>query len=175
MNRRNILQLSCLFVSPAVAGCGGDGILDGPPSRRLRIRLQRLTQTDREYQLNLTISNDLVRQGDIDNVTIIAYSESGEIACEKAIGTLGSGNREENVNISCSGFPALISAEISNDCNNVIIDILHWIGTDSQKSLNIPDEIPNNTPVYNGTETRNCGEPLPPEWFTGTNGSTKLE
>jgi len=93
--------------------------------------------------------------GSIPDVTLIAYTEQGAVACERTVGQVEGGD----FTLACTAFPAIISARSELDCEDVIIDILYWTGTDEQQERPIPveSEIP-----YQTTE-RECDESLPPE------------
>jgi len=39
------------------------------------------------------------------NVSLVGYSESGDLVCEKSLGTLGPNASPHTVNVTCSGFP----------------------------------------------------------------------
>jgi hypothetical protein len=61
--------------------------------------------------------------------------------------------------LACTAFPAIISARSGLDCEEVIIDILYWTGTDEQQERTIPED--NEIPYQ--TTDRECDESLPPE------------
>jgi len=169
MDRRSLCQQLGACVLLGVAGCGNPAWKDSP-DRLLDIYVLEVVPQNNSYQLTVGIQStgpeDQTRE-----VRILAYSEQGQQVCGEDLGTIQRGR--ESTQINCSGFPAIITADAATSvCDDLNIQIVHWIGTEDQKQLRIPDEIPDDTAVYEGTDTRRCNESLPPTRLITTDTAT---
>jgi len=155
MRRRSLLRAGCVALTVAVPGCGNRA--GSNPPNELLIRFPEVIPTDSKWQLRVT--TDVTRAITIEDVTIVAYSETGRLAGEKEVGDLDIGVDDHR--LECSRFPAIISARTATPCERVMVHILHWIGTDEQKQLQIPEQVSTDATLYEST-IRKCDESLPP-------------
>lgn len=158
MNRRQLLAGLSAGICGSVAGCGGRFIFQPEPSARLYLRDPEVTPVGSGWTLELTTEVP-PRTSEIPNVTLVAYTEQGTVACERTVGQI---EEDTDFSLECTAFPAIISARSGLDCEDVIIDILYWTGSEEQQERRIPEEITDSVGIYRVTE-RECDESLPPE------------
>jgi len=170
MNRRSLCQQLGTCISLGVAGCGNPAWRE-PPDRSIRLSGLEVIPRNESYNLTVQVDSTGGGEGQIQDVQILAYSEQGQQVCNKDVGTIQRERR--SIRLDCSVFPAIITADAATSvCDDLMIQIVHWIGTEAQKQLRIPDEIPDDTAVYNGTDTRQCSESLPPARLITTDTAT---
>jgi len=157
MNRRQLLSGLSAGICGTVAGCG-DFVLQPDPPAKLRNRGIEVSSTDSGWTLELSFDVFPLR-GSIPDVTIVAYSEQGEVACERTVGQVEGGVAD--FRLECTAFPALASARTAMNCEEINIDIVYWVGTPEQRRYT-PDQLPDDTILWRTTQ-RQCGESLPPE------------
>jgi len=159
MNRRTLLQWLGGSASIAVAGCG-DFIYNSPPKKELELRDIQAQSTSDGWDVTLRTSlphTDTVRNG-----TLVGYSRSGELVCQEEIGDLE--RNGEKHTLSCSTFPAIISATTDHACSEITIQVRYWPGDQT------PNRQQTNT-TANPTTLRqqwdrmevDCDKDLPPE------------
>lgn len=172
MNRRTIIRCCCVGGAIPVAGCVPDpgGNLDGPTPQELRIVSLQIHPIEDGFEL--TVELEIVpHDRNWENVVLVGYTRSGRLACQKPVGTVDGESIAKPVTVSCSAFPEIITAQSALSPCNHSITIVVWIGTADQKHLHIPDDLPKNTSVWDGSFTRQCEEGLPPERFLNDQGT----
>jgi len=174
MDRRTMIRWCGTCAALELAGCGRF-VFQDKPKRDLDLAMQEVTPLNNSYQATVSISYGVGSEEPFQDVQILAYSEQGQQVCDKHVGTIGSGGRE-TVRLNCSGFPAVVTADTNTSvCNDsVMIQVIHWIGTEEQKQMQIPDEIPQDTPVYDRTNLE-CNESLPPDRLISVSQSSTTQ
>ena len=172
MNRRYILGWLSSSLPMLLAGCGGDYKGDGPPSINLNVIVLEVRPTTEGFELTTEVSNVGYREDRIEGVHVLAFSESGRQAGEKQVGVIEEGGKRKKVSLACSEFPEIVTAKAATSvCEDLIVDVRYWVGTDRQKGKHIPDELSEDAFVYDIT-TRKCGESLPPERLVNSSTSS---
>ena len=159
MNRRQCLAGLSAGICGTVAGCTRF-IFQPEPAARLYLIDAEVSSVESGWILELTTEVPPRPTDGIQNVTLVAYTDQGTVACERAVGHVDDGFTD--FELQCTAFPAIISARSGLDCEDVIIDILYWTGSEEQQERRIPEEITDSVGIYRVTE-RECDESLPPE------------
>lgn len=157
MKRRGFLRLYLGGGAISVAGCNGFRRDDADPSPVLDI-FAEIHETEVAWELTARVRNTHDWDVSIHNVTLLAFSKNGTKVCQNDVGDLIKlETKEQTVTISCSKFPAIITAKAEETpCDGAQISLLIWQGTEQQKSN------PNDPDLWEHTR-RKCNEPLPPE------------
>jgi len=106
LERRTLLTVAGSTVCSLTAGCVNTAV----QNRSLSLRLINIRNTsDGEYKMSVEVLGGGVGKSDewatFHNVSLVGYSESGDLVCEKSLGTLGPNASPHTVNVTCSGFP----------------------------------------------------------------------
>jgi len=171
MDRRTLLRSFTVGATAVAAGCGR--YVGNPPEpKRLEIQFRSLRPIDNGYRLSVQLSNNGEPQDTIENATLLAYSESGELVCRKEAGRLNAERLQTNVTVTCSDFPAIITGSSDTSiCDGIEIPIIHWTGTDDQKEVHMPEDVPEGVVWFENT-LRECDQELPPERLLKNNNET---
>ena len=163
MRRRQLLRQCGVGIAAVLAGCG-QFVGQPDPPQTLNIDISQVVPVSSGWQLRLATEAVPVTES-IPEVRLVAYTEAGELVCEKVIGELDGGTTEHQ--LSCSEFPAIISARTGLDCERVNVQIVYWDGTPEQRQRRISEEITGEEFVYQNTRWK-CDESLPPERVLST-------
>ena len=158
MFRRRKLLGGIAWIALSTAGC-----VEGPSNDpQGELDFQGVTVRERSDAWRLITSlNITVRK--FENITVVVFDDNGDRIDEHQIGTvdppgLPDGTKRE-IEMDLDAFPAIISAEADKPpCDDRLIDITYWIGTDEQRGR----EISESEKVWEET-FRECDEVLPPE------------
>jgi len=109
----------------------------------------------------MTTIDIVVRE--FENVIIVVFNGNGDRIGEHRIGTVDPpglpGGEKRELELDLDEFPAILSAEAdAPPCDDRLIDIMYWTGTDDQRGR----EIPEGETVWEDT-FRECDEAFPPK------------
>lgn len=164
MNRRTFIQ-STVTIS-FFSGCGQP--INSPTPRTVNINIQSIGHENNTWILLLELDIAPLRV-EIPDIELLLFNSKGKKQCEHYVGTLSGGRSE--VRFQCSEFPEIISARTSLDCEETHTEIIHWVGTEEEKSeygTEIQEEqgYPTDSSLEDirwETTRRHCDEKLPPE------------
>lgn len=145
-----------------LAGCGAYPA-DSTPQTTLN-PLVDVNKTDSGWTLEGSMRNVHPSAVALHNVTVVAYSQQGDLVCEYEVGTLNVSQPQERLSTQCDGFPAVITGTANEQlCKGVVIIIIWvWEGTDRERESKYDD--PSQWEDYN----RECEGTLPPDRFIET-------
>lgn len=157
LNRRLAVEITAGGFFALLAGCVTP--VDYPNSRALTASAISASESERGWQLTLTVSNSNTygnHQADFHDVSVRVYSEQRELVCSKDVGTVSYQqdiNNGIDVTLTCDGFPYLVTfSAAESPCEETTrIDVL------------IYDRQVHGDYVWDGTYRRECNEGLPPE------------
>lgn len=157
ISRRGVLEITPGGLSALLVGCITP--VDYPKSRTLTASAISASESERGWQLNLTVSNSNTfgnHQADFHDVSVHVYSEDRELVCSEDIGTVSYEqdiNNGTDVTLSCDQFPFMVTfSATESPCEETIrIDVLVY------------DRQVDGEYVWDGTYHRECNEGLPPE------------
>ena len=159
MNRRLFTRFLCGSMSVLYAGCSGQLKGNGEISPRLDI-FAVVERTDSGWKLTVRARNTLDWDVSLHDVTILAFSDTGEEVCQAYVGDLIKLEEpDRTVTANCSAFPAIITGDAEESpCDGAKIEIIYWIGSDEQRHSDVPNDVKLWEDTY-----RKCNEPVPPD------------
>lgn len=160
MDRRTLIQ-SCGGLPVLLAGCV-ESVPDNTGESTLELVIYpEISSSDDGWTLVAKVRNVHDWQGSFHDVTLLAFSDTGDEVCRKQIGDMletDESSRQE-VTVTCETFPAILTATAAESpCEGAEIEILYWSGTDEQRRA----DLDNDVTAWESTD-RNCDEPIPPE------------
>lgn len=160
MNRRTFVGLCCGVVLPASSGCNGNWEEGGEVSPQLDFFAQ-VEPTDTGWELTVRARNTHDWDVSVHDITVLAFSDTGEEVCRKEVGDLVQHeDPNRTVTMVCKSFPAIITGTAAESpCDGARIELLYWVGSEEQRSADLPGDVK----VWESTY-RECNEPLPPKW-----------
>lgn len=163
MKRRHLLRTSALGLTIGLAGCQSSQ-KTGTTTRKDHEKVLALSPTVRKssdgWELTVIASNEYDWDTSIYDIQVVAYATNGTKVGEAHVGDLlSSGDFQRTVEMTCSGFPAIVTATTrETPCGNASIPVLWWTGTDAQRNEIVEDGEWPWEKTY-----RKCSEELPPE------------
>jgi hypothetical protein len=156
--RRRKLLGGVAWIALSTAGC-----VEGPSNDpRGELDFQRITVRKHSESWRVTTSFDItVRK--FENILVVIFDDNGDRIGEHRIGTVDPpglpGGEKRELELDLDEFPAILSAEAdAPPCDDRLIDIMYWTGTDDQRGR----EIPEGETVWEDT-FRECDEAFPPK------------
>jgi len=161
--RRALIRGGTLIIAGALAGCP-----DSPQRRReLAIRhIEVGNESDAGTELRITVENlgtgSKTEWATFTDVTVLGYSSSGDLVCEKHVGTVEPGTASFLQTLRCDTFPALLTfaADQSPCDDDTFIRVARY---NSSAEEDYSWDIENY---------RECSEGLPPKIPTGISSGT---
>ena len=159
MDRRSFVRFCCGASVAVVAGCNGNAIDSDEINPQLDFFVQ-VERTDTGWELTVRVRNTYDRDVSIHDITLLAFSATGEEVCREEIGDLTRQDPpDRTVSLTCESFPAIVSGTAAETpCDGANIQITYWVGDPEQVELSGENE----TILWESTY-RECNEPLPPE------------
>jgi hypothetical protein len=161
-NRRTVLRWGSLLTAGLSAGCGE---VNAPRNREIQLRrIQVKNQTDDTYEMRLQLTKSVTGGSDtwgtFNDVRIVGYSRSGNLVCEKSLGTVKQDGTERYVNVNCIGFPVVFTFDTQespcDDNTRIMVSIYQGRREGEHYWLS--------------ERPRECDEGLPPEVDTTSRG-----
>ena len=142
-----------------VAGCSDDEPENGEVNPQLDL-FAEIEKEGTDWELTVRVRHTSTWETSVHDVTVVAFSDTGEQVCEKHIGDfVEMGAPERTVTTNCDEFPAIIAVTAQESpCEGAYLEILYWIGTDEQRKADLPGDVLVWESYY-----RECNEDLPPQ------------
>lgn len=162
MKRRHILQALAGSSIGLLSGCQqfqrSEQTITERNNKVLNIFPQTQKVTD-GWSLEAKVVNVHNWDTSFHDIQLFAYATDGTRVGEAQVGDLiEPGGEKRTVETTCAEFPAIITATAQETpCENALIPINYWVGTDAQRTGNVSDEEILWKDTY-----RKCGEDLPP-------------
>lgn len=163
MNRRNLLQTSAIGFATWLSGCQRSrhprSTTTKRPAKTIGLS-PTVKRTPNGWELEVIVTNEDDWDASFRDVRMLAYAANGTKVCEAKVGNLtSSGNFQRTVEVTCSGFPTIITATAKETpCENAFIPVLQWTGTKKQRN----ETVEHGEWPWEKTY-RKCDEELPPE------------